>query len=215
MMPYDPNAMLSTHYSLGDLIATTKPLSQPNFPSDSSHYDNLVLMADMLERLDTEVGPFVLLSGYRTKELQDILTAAGEPTSKGLSFHEIGRGVDVSPTGMTPAEYFGRILANEDLKNQFAEIAIKPSQNALHLAINVPGDMRDPKITGLNAEGSYVKLSLDQITDYIAPYMASTEDAVNYAEAQLVTMNKTPLIIAAIGGLGLAAWLLMGKKRLA
>jgi hypothetical protein len=213
MSPYDPNAMLSTHYSLGDLIATTKQLSQPNFPSDSSHYDNLVLLADMLERLDTQVGPFTLLSGYRTKELQNILTAAGEPTSKGLSFHEIGRAVDISPTTMTIAEYFGQILANEDLKNQFAEIAIKPSQNALHLSINVPGDVRDPKVTGLDSSGTYAALSVDDVANYIAPYMASATDAFNYAETQVVNTGVSPMMIGVGLAVALGAFMLLGKSK--
>lgn len=214
MLLYDPNAMLSEHYSLGNLTVTNQQLSAPNMPESADHFQNLTYTADILERLDHEVGPFRILSGYRTKELQNALAAAGEPTATGTSFHEIGRAVDIAPTTMTPAEYFGRILANENLKSQFSEISIKPSQNALHLAINIPGDVRDPKVMGLNDAGSYVRLTLDEITSYIQPFMASAQDAYDYAAAQLVTFNRTPLIlgmVAAVGGVLYFA--LAGGKR--
>lgn len=210
---YDPSAMLSTHYSLGNLIATNQQLSQPNMPTQSYMFDNLTLMADVIEQIESTIGPIHLLSGFRTKELQDKLAAQGEPTSAGMSFHEAGRAIDFNPTTMSLTEYFGRMLANENLKNKFAEIAIKPSQNSIHAAINIPGDERDTKVLGLNDQGIYGKLGLDQLANYIAPYMESAEQAYDYAAAQLVTFNKTPLIIAAASGLGLAAYLLLGSKK--
>lgn len=209
---YDPNTSLSPNFTLKSLTVTNQQLSQPNEPTSADHYNNLVLTADALEQLLYYIGPFNVLSGYRTKELQNALTAAGEPTSKGLSFHEIGRGIDIAPTTMSLTEFYGKLLADENLRNLFAEIAIKPSQNSIHLAINVPGDVRQPKITGLNTEGVYATLSLDDIANYIAPYMASAEEAYDYAAAKLVSYNKLPLYLAL--GLGLlgAGYFLLGKK---
>lgn len=210
---YDPNAQLSTHYTLADFTKTNQALSEPNLPAEAYQFENLTYLADTKERLDHEIGPSEILSGFRTKELQNALTASGEPTGSGsMSFHETGRGIDIFPTTMSIADYFGRILANENLKSQFAEIAIKPSQNAIHLAINVPGDIREPKITGLTSEGIYARLNLDEIANYIAPFMNSLDDAYSYAEAKLVTWNKTPLIIGAGLLAGASLWILLSKK---
>jgi hypothetical protein len=205
--------MLSAHYSLANLTATNQNLSEPNLPQNANQYDNLVFLANMLEELDAKIGPFQYLSGFRTGELQNKLASQGEPTATGTSFHELGRAVDIAPTTMTPTEYFGRLLADEELKNKFSEIAIKPSQNALHLSINVRGDERTPKVLGLNQDGVYAKLGLDEIAGYIQPYMQSAAAAYDYAAAQLVTINRLPLIIMATIGLAGAAYLLMGSKR--
>ncbi len=202
--------MLSPHYSLQNLTATSQQLSQPNLPGPDE-LENLTYLADFLEQLTNEIGHFTILSGFRTKELQDVLASKGEPTASGTSFHEKGRGVDIAPTTMTPAEFFGRLLANENLKNMCAEIAIKLSQGALHLAINVPSDTRDPKVLGLNSEGVYARLTLEDILTYIEPYMPSAEVATSYAEAQLVTYNRTPMLLAAAGALALSALLLLKK----
>lgn len=212
-MLYDPNAKLSDHYRLKDLTATNQALSAPNDPSSADHFNNLETTAQILESLEYKVGPFTILSGYRTKELQDKLAASGEPTASGLSFHEIGRGVDIYPTTMTLDQFFGLLLADEELKGQFAEIAIKPSQNSIHLATNVPGDVRSAKVLGLNTEGIYARLNLDEIAGYIAPYMASIDEAYDYAAARLVSYNRMPLILTAVAGLAGAAFLLLMPKK--
>lgn len=209
---FDPNAMLSQHYSLGDLTQTSQMLMRPNFPENVQQFDNLTYLADILERLNHEIGPFQILSGFRTKELQSILAGQGEPVASGISFHEVGRGVDITPTSMSTAEYFGLILAIEDLKNQFAEIAIKPSQNAIHLAINVPGDVREPKITGLNSEGVYARLTLDEIANYLSPFVESVDEAY-YAASKLVTQNRIPLIIGMVAAAGGVIYLMLASGK--
>jgi hypothetical protein len=178
-----PDSMLSTNYSIADLCLTNQSLTAPNFPDSQYQLDNLVLLADMLENLTTNVGPFTILSGFRTHELQVALKEGGAPTGSGaLSFHEVGRAVDINPTSMSLADYFGTILANQDLANQFAELALKPSQNAIHMSINVPGDTRTPRILVLDpTTNSYVKATTDQIASYVAN-VVSAADAATLAD---------------------------------
>jgi hypothetical protein len=203
---YDLNAPLSAHYTLGQFVVTNQPLSQPNLPTEIAHYDNLVLLADMKERLDQYIGPSNIVSAYRTKELQEALRASGEPTASGKSFHELGRAFDIYPSNMSIADFFGKILASP-LRSEFAEIAIKPAQNALHLSINVPGDVREPKVTGLNSQGSYVRLTADEIASYIQPFVENVEAAYEEAKS-LVTYNKAPLYAALFLGLAGAFYLI-------
>ena len=103
-MAYDPKSQLSAHYTLANLTQTSKPVSTPNLPSSAEHFNNLKLLADALEYLDSKIGPFNIMSGYRTKELQNLLKSAGEPVATGTSFHELGLGVDIYPTTMKIAE---------------------------------------------------------------------------------------------------------------
>lgn len=208
---YDPNAQVSPRYTLANLSPTNQQLSEPNLPSESYMFDNLQTSAPILEYLDQQIGPFLLLSGFRTKELQNKLSSQGEPTSLGTSFHEVGRGFDISPTTMTPDEFFGKMLADPDIKSMFAEIAIKPSQHAIHFGTNIPGDTRETKVLGLNENDIYAKLSLDQLARYVEPILGSASAAMDYAEAELVTYNKTPLILAMVAALGGALYLALNK----
>lgn len=183
-MFYTEDTRLSASYTLEDLTKTSQVLALPNLPLLTEKWilDNLVFLADRLEELGSVVGPFVIISGYRTGELQQKLAESGEPTGSGStkSFHEVGRAVDLYPTTMGIAEFFGKLLANENLRLQFAEISIKPSQNALHLAINVPGDVRAPKISGLNSQNVYQRLSAEEIQKYVEKY---TPNSLEVAES--------------------------------
>lgn len=210
---YKGSDMLSSHYSIANLSPTTKALSKPNLPSTDVEISNMAMLADTAELLERNVGPFTILSGFRTKELQSVLSSTGEPTSAGTSFHELGRAVDIYPTTMGIAEFFAKILVDEDLKNRFVEIAIKPGQNSIHLAINVPDDTRDPRVMALNADNVYARLTVDEITSYITPYMPSPDMAYDYAAAQLVTYNRTPLILTAVVALAGAAYLLLISRK--
>jgi hypothetical protein len=135
------------------------------------------ILADVLENIQHNIGPFVIISGYRTAELQNQLKASGEPTGSGTkSFHEVGRAVDIYPTSMGIAEYFGRILADNNLRFLFSEISIKPSQNALHLSVNVPGDVRTPKILGLASDNTYKQLSVQEVESYVAKYTSDPQE---------------------------------------
>ena len=99
-MAFDSNMVLSSNYNLADLCVTSQILMQPNIPSDQSTINNLIVTADVLEQLTSTIGPFSVLSGFRTKELQQVLGEAGNPVAQGLSFHEVGRAVDIYPTTM-------------------------------------------------------------------------------------------------------------------
>ena len=182
-MAFDSNMVLSSNYNLADLCVTSQILMQPNIPSDQSTINNLIVTADVLEQLTSTIGPFSVLSGFRTKELQQVLGEAGNPVAQGLSFHEVGRAVDIYPTTMAISDYFGKILANQDLTNKFAEISIKPGQNSIHLAVNVPGDTRTPKITGLDSSSNtYQTLSDSAIENYIQQAGAGLENVIQVAE---------------------------------
>ena len=81
--------MLSQNFSLGDLVVTEQILQNPNLPSTQEHMDNLTTLAQTLDEMMSQIGPFQILSGFRTQELQQALKEGGNPTSPGTSFHEV------------------------------------------------------------------------------------------------------------------------------
>lgn len=208
------DTMASARYSVGALSVTNQALSAPNLPTTQDQLANLSQLGNILEQLTDNVGPFSILSGFRTRELQNLLSAQGEPTASGTSFHEVGRGVDIAPTSMDINSFFGMLLSNEDLKNEFAEIAIKPGQNSIHLAVNVPGDVRTTKVLGLNSDNVYTSLSIDDILAYITPFMPDAATAEDYASAELVTWNTTPLLLAGLALISAGAYLIMSRKKI-
>lgn len=203
-----PDAMLSTNYSVADLTVTTQSLTAPNMPDQQYQVDNLVFLANFLENLATVIGPFTVLSAFRTHELQVALAEGGAPTGSGaLSFHETGRAVDINPTSTDLATAFGTILANQDLTNTLAEFAFKPSQNSLHISINVPGDDRTPRILVLNpTTNSYVRATADQIASYVQPVLQNVADAAaaaaSMAEDYTVENSGSIMVVLAMVAIG-------------
>jgi hypothetical protein len=201
----DANTMMSAHYSLGNLTATQQQLTSPNMPSTQEQMNNLSVLAQDLEELTQSIGPFNILSGFRTPELQNVLGQEGNPVSAGLSFHELGRAVDLYPTTMTVNEFVSRLLANESLKIKFVEIAMKPSQNAIHLAVNIPSDTRAPRILVLNASGAYAPMSDQDIEAMISPYIPTPElrASIVSENAQAQSAGLTMPIVLAVAAIGL------------
>lgn len=200
---------LSPSFKVRDLTITKHSLASPNIPTDSVTAQNLTYLADVLEQL-TYYMDFEILSGFRTRELQQKLAAEGEPVSSGLSFHEVGRAVDIFPRNMDLADAFGMIIATPGLKERFAEIAYKPSQNSLHLAVNVPGDTRTPKVLGLNPAGVYATLSLADQQPYIDRYneiLAENERSYEFIPSVSSNGGKI-LAAAAVIAAGVGAFLL-------
>lgn len=168
---------LSSKYTVGDLSATSKPVTQPNLPSTNEQLNNLKLLADALEMLERSIGPLSIISGFRTAELQNLLKSQGDPVASGKSYHEVGLGVDIYPKSMKIAEYFGRILANPSLMSRFIEVSIKPTQNTIHLAVKPLGDTRAAKVLSLTSSG-YKAMSLEEIKKYAAPYVGTVSVGV-------------------------------------
>lgn len=208
---FDENMQLSQYYKLKDLIVTEQVLSSPNMPSTQTEIQNLTHMAEMLDVLHDYVGPFKLLSGYRTKELQNALAAAGDPVAVGTSYHELGLGVDIRPTSMGLVEYFGKLLADENIRNSYREISIKVSQNSIHLGAKILGDTRETKVLGLDENKKYVRLNLDQIQSYIAPYIQTAEETVQVA-TQIASANPMSSLFLVLGLVSAGAYLILRKR---
>lgn len=208
---YDPSMQISADYTLADLCVTSQTLTAPNLPINQAEINNLGVLAQFLETLTTTIGPFTILSGFRSPELEAVLTAQGEPTAPGLSFHELGRAADLAPTTMTIDQMFGQILANSNMLSQLVEIAWKPSQNSIHLAVNTPDDTRVTKVLTLNSGGIYAQLTADEIEQFIQPYVTSSAAAVTDADNIVSAQGGIPLWMILVGA-GAIAYFLFAKS---
>lgn len=203
--PLDPTEPLSNRFTLADLTVTNSGL--PNMPeADSQEYTNLKWLAGVLDELWDSIGPFQIISGFRSPELQEKLRAAGEPTAAKRSFHEAGMAVDIYPSNMSIDEFFGKILAS-DWKEKLGEISIKPTQNTLHLSL--PTEKTQGVIMALNQAGAYVRLTAEEIADYAAPYLEAAVEMVS----EVAKKPATKIAFVALIGGAILFLLTLGRKK--
>jgi len=200
---YDSGMQLSPKYTLADLCQTSTGL--PNLPlaSQTSEIANLKWLARTLEALETDIGPFTILSGFRTPEVQQALADAGEPVAVRKSFHEAGMAVDITPTlasGVGNQEFYGKLAAAVGTDEQpgpwygkWSEIAYKPSQNSIHLALAT--NTKQNVFMALNSAGTYARLTAEEVADYAKPYLQAIEEAASTAIAAV----STPVGMGTIG----------------
>lgn len=151
---------VSKHFILDDLIQTKTGIF--NMP-EPSHIENLKRTGTVLDALYDSIGPFVIHSGFRTKELQDRLNKSSK-----TSFHELGLAIDLTPVGISTEEYFSKILANKRILSLMGEISHKPTQNSIHFSTKVPGVQT--KIMERDASGFYSLMDPVKIAGLISKY---------------------------------------------
>lgn len=130
-MSYDPNLHLFGKYRLKDLTITST--GEPNLPTSQYQINNLKWLAKVLEQLEASIGPFAILSAFRSHDVQEMVGPGAVGEGK-LSFHEVGMAVDISPLTMTIEEYISKIM-NSEWRSKLGEIIFKKDQNSLHLGL--------------------------------------------------------------------------------
>lgn len=225
----DPDLPISQNYCLKDLCVTNQTLSTSNLPNQSSQeYKNLCWLATVLEELSARFGAFDILSGWRCPELQGILNPSIAAAGK-RGFHEAGMGVDIYPKDISTEEFFCRILTS-DMKEKLGEIAIKPSQNSLHLSL--PTEKTRGIAMEMDEGKAYRRLSADEVqTKYLNEYLndgssvyggmstspvsdTPTEEMSSLGQEESIEEpSKLPLILGAAALLiGVAAYFGLKKK---
>jgi len=123
----DPNEILSPSYSVKDLIPTnTGANNQPPRSMEQS----LKKLADVLEKIKSQIGPFNISSAYRSPAVNEAV--GGSPTSR----HSYAEAADITPKTMNAEKFWGAILLNSVLKESLGHIAWKPTTyNTIHLTL--------------------------------------------------------------------------------
>lgn len=191
---------LNAKYKLDDLTITNAPY--PNTPTDSE-LKNIKWLADTLLELEHDIGPFQLISAFRCGIVQnwvkgfplDLL-----PPKRSKSFHEAGMAADIFPTTMTIQDYFGKILASEKWKSKLGEIALKPSQNTLH--ISLPTETKVGLAMVMDEAGNYIKIAADEIEAWAKPFLASAEEFASDISSGVTSVvmdeKKRPILLVGL-----------------
>ncbi len=189
---------LTTHFTLEDLTKTSQPY--PNIPNDTE-IENLTKLAQIGEKLWSNIGPFEVLSAFRSEEVNNAVGGAEN------SFHRLGEAFDIYPTTMSINDYFVKIYGS-DLRNQLGEIALKPDQNALHLSL--------PSITKIGVPlyeqaGVYTRMTYDQIAQLTGEAIASAGEGIT----QSLQENPLRTGIAMLALASAAAFFIYRKRQIA
>jgi hypothetical protein len=151
-------------YTLADLTITNTGL--PNMPTEDQEIQNLTWLAKVLGQLEDSIGPFTLISAFRSPAVQQDVGAGAVAAGK-KSFHEVGLAADIYPTTMTLDDYFGKILDSE-WRQKLGEIIYKKSQNTIH--IGLPTSAIRGKIMFREANGTYRLMTQDEIDQLAGPH---------------------------------------------
>ena len=184
---------LSKYFTLADLTKTdTKTANTP----DKAALDSLTKLAKTLDVLYEKVGPFSVLSGYRSPAVQAALktgaagsSAAAQAADK--SYHSLGIAADIAPKNMSAEAFMAKIAQMTDLKNMLGEIAIK--KTALHVSLATP--QKQAVFMWVDSAGQYIRFKTDEL-------------------AKIVERNKVAFGLGTVGLLAaaFAIYFLMKKK---
>lgn len=165
---FDMEQVLYGKYRLKDLCITNTGID--NTPTEEQHVNNLRWLAIVLTELEASIGPFTILSAYRTRSVNNAVTGNSDPSRK-TSFHEVGMAVDFYPLTQTKEVYFGRLITTE-WKEKLGEIILKPKQGSIHIGLPTASYKGAIKILD-PATNSYRYMTAEEIEDHSAPYRAS------------------------------------------
>jgi hypothetical protein len=155
---------LTPNFTLRELIKTETGF--PNLPSPEAR-ENLKKLALKLEDLRVVLGPLLVISGYRSPELQTYLRTSGSSTEQAQaavnSYHSLGIAADVQPLKMSAEKAWSIIASTPALQNSLGEIALK--NNALH--ISLPTTSKQGVLMQV-INDQYIRLSIEKIKEIIA-----------------------------------------------
>lgn len=159
---------LSKYFTLSDMTITS--INRPNVPTPDA-LENLRKLAALADMLYDQVGPFSIISAYRSPEVQAALQAgeggaSAASQAASMSFHSLGMALDLVPRNMTAQAFWAEIASRPELKNKLGEIAIK--QNALHVSLATP--TKTGVLMYVDSAGRYIRMAASEISSFISKY---------------------------------------------
>ena len=180
---------LSKRFTLEDLTRTET--GKVNIPSQAV-IAKLKELAQTLEVLWDNIGPFDILSGYRSQATQEALISSGNVQAVTTSYHTQGIAADIAPSTMKVEDYILKIAANPMVRYKLGQIALKGG--ALH--ISLPTEKFSGQLMFVDPQGQYIRKTDSEIANIIKQRLTQAVAAV---KARPVTLGVLPIL--AIGAL--------------
>jgi len=157
---------LSKYFTLADLTITGSSAS--NKP-DPTSLENLKKLAGKLDILYDKVGPFKVISGYRSPAVQAAIKSGASGSASAAqvsttSYHMKGIAADIQPKNQTPEQFMAKIAQMSDVKNLLGEIAIK--KNALHVSLATPE--KQGVFMWVDGAGKYIRFKSNELAAIIS-----------------------------------------------
>jgi len=203
-MAVNLNAKISKYFTLKDLTKTAQGTA--NIPN-AAELKQLTILAKLLDRLYDEVGPFSVLSAFRSEETQATLKKTETAAAKKKSFHELGMAADITPKNIDIFTYWLKVI---DLpwvkKGGLGEIALKTPQNAVHISNGVKG-YKEYVLMEQDVAKNYIRVSPERLAqikkNYGSRAIASTKNVG----------SKNTALFAGGGLLAIAAVMMLFSKK--
>ena len=132
----DRNEKLTTHFRFGAfLVSKDYPELAAALTPSGIHTNNLFLLcATILEpvRMETSIGPIIILSGYRDIFLND---AVGGATN---SLHRFGKAADITPEDLGSIHLLFAVLQHM-VPHAWTQLIWYKKKNFIHVALPHPG----------------------------------------------------------------------------
>jgi hypothetical protein len=196
---------ISKYFTLEDLTQTSTGVKNIVTPEARA---NLTRLAAVLDTLYDSIGPFRVISGYRSAAVQEAIKggaagAASAAQAASKSFHSLGMAADIVPSTKSANQYLADIAANPQIKNLLGEIAIKSgglpidkTGNTLHVSLATPS--KQGVLMYVDQAGNYIRMAASEVSAFLDKY-------------------KKPIVVAGSillpAGILLAAWFYARRLR--
>lgn len=187
-------AQYSKYFTEAQLTATSHKEFQNNIPANLTN--NMYILGSVLDLIYEKIGPFTLLSVFRSQALQDYLRLHGTPTEQKQaatkSYHSTAQAADIYPKTMGLVPFMAKMAQTPAVTSKIGAYALK--DGGIHFDTDTT--KRVGVILKTTSEGPYVKMSPSEISSMISKYPAAAAG----------------IGIAGIAVLGLAGYLLYSMK---
>lgn len=214
------NPQLSKYFDYAKMTATSSGL--PNLPP-ADVLATLRRLALELDVLYERVGPFKIISAFRSQDLQDLLrTQTNQAVAR--SGHTGGMAADIQPLSGDLKSYMARAYSDPVVRPKFGAFALK--NNTIHVELPMP-NANPPKATltpmYVGTDGLYYRFSqtelgkiLSQYSEQIQAHLDKVSKQVQETAKEAVkVVGENPVKSSAvvIGLVGIVAFLMLrGRK---
>jgi len=150
----------SKYFSLAELTRTDTGITNKPTASD---LPKLLKLGKTLDTIYEKIGPFKIISGYRSPTVQAALKSGGNVQAVSKSYHSTGQAADIMPTSQNVQEFFAKITATPAVRNMLGGYAIKT--NVIHFDTNTAARVGVPM--WVDKAGNYIRFTASELTNLL------------------------------------------------